>query len=109
MRRAALVRISKTMHYTTRGLMRGTACCGKATAPLTTSEAIRVTFFSSLAAYALCYLLVRLARPRFMMPERSEVLFELDWMPDHAPLVRAYADLFGKQPKPPLRDENEPV
>ncbi len=77
--------------------------------PVYNGEAIRLTFFSSLTVYALCYLLVRLARPRFMMPDRSEILFELDWMPHHAPLVRAYTDLFGKPPKPPLRDEDEPV
>ena len=77
--------------------------------PVYNNEAIRLTFFLSLAVYALCYLLVRLARPRFTMPEGSEILFELDWMPDHAPLVRAYAVLFGKQPRPPLRDEDERV
>ena len=71
------------------------------------NEAINLTFFSSLTVHALCYLLVRLARPRFMMPEGSEVLFELEWMPDHAPFVQAYTDLFGKRPKSPLRDENE--
>jgi len=73
--------------------------------PVYNDEAIRLTFFSSLAVYALCYLLVRLARPRFMMPEGSEILFELDWMPNHALLVRAYADLFGKPPNPPLRND----
>ncbi len=77
--------------------------------PVYNGEAIKLTFFSSLTVYALCYLLVQLARPRFMMPDRSEILFELDWMPHHAPLVRAYTDLFGKPPKPPLRDEDEPV
>lgn len=71
--------------------------------PVYNNEAIKLAFFSSLTVHALCYLLVRLARPRFMMPEGSEILFELDWMPDHAPLVRAYADLFGKPPKSPSR------
>ena len=77
--------------------------------PVYNNEAIRVTFFSSLEVHALCYLLVRLARPRFKMPKGSEILFELDWMPNHAPLVRAYSDLFGKPPKPPLREEDEPA
>jgi hypothetical protein len=72
--------------------------------PVYNNKAIRLTFFSALDIYALCYLLVRLARPQFVMPEGSEILFELDWMSDHAALVRAYADLFGRPPKPPLRD-----
>jgi hypothetical protein len=76
--------------------------------PVYNNEAIKLTFFSSLTVHALCYLLVRLARPRFMIPEGSEILFELDWMPDHAPLVQAYTDLFGRPPKPPLRDKKEP-
>jgi hypothetical protein len=31
-------------------------------------------------------------------PKGSEILFELDWMPNHALLVRAYAEPFGKLP-----------
>ncbi|MGB7973772.1 MAG: hypothetical protein WCF81_05360 [Roseiarcus sp.] len=77
--------------------------------PVYNNDAIRLAFFSSLDVYALCYLLVRLARPRFVMPEKSEILFELDWMASHASLVRAYTDLFGKPPRPPLRDEDEPT
>ena len=77
--------------------------------PVYNNESIRLTFFSNLVVYALCYLLVRLARPSFMMPVGSEILFELDWMPNHEPLVRAYTDLFGKPPNPPLRDEDEQV
>jgi hypothetical protein len=72
--------------------------------PVYNDAAIMLTFFSSLSVQALCYLLIRLARPDFVMPEGSEILFELDWMPDYAPLVRAYTDLYGKPPKPPLRD-----
>jgi hypothetical protein len=73
--------------------------------PVYNNEALRLTFFTSLSVYALCYLLIRVARPGFAMPEGSEILFELDWMPDHAALVRAYTDLFGKPPNPPLPDE----
>lgn len=64
--------------------------------PVYNHEAIKLTFFSSLAVYALCYLLARLGRPPFVMPEGSEILFELDWMPDHEEIKRAYATLFGK-------------
>jgi hypothetical protein len=66
--------------------------------PVYNNKALRLTFFTSLSVHALCYLLIRLGRPSFDMPEGSEILFELDWMPDHAGLVRAYTDLFGKPP-----------
>lgn len=72
--------------------------------PVYSDEAINLTFVTSLSAYALCYLLVRLARAEFSVPEDSEILFELDWMPDHAALVRAYTDLYGEPPRPPLMD-----
>jgi hypothetical protein len=76
--------------------------------PVYNNAAINLTFFSSLSVHALCYLLIRLARPDFVMPEGSDILFELDWMSDHAPLMRAYTDLYGKPPKPPLRDSTSP-
>ena len=47
--------------------------------------------------------------PDFIVPEGSEILFELDWMPNHSRLVQAYSDLFLKPPKPPLREEDEPA
>jgi hypothetical protein len=72
--------------------------------PVYNNETIRLTFFTTLLVYALCYLLVRLARPRFIMPEHSDILFELDWMPDYVRLVRAYTDLYGKPPNPPLTE-----
>ena len=71
--------------------------------PVYNNGAIKLTFFSSLSVHALCYLLIRLARPGFVMPEGSDILFELDWMQDHASLVGAYTELYGKAPKPPLR------
>ena len=76
--------------------------------PVYNNEAIRLTFFSTLSVHALCYLLIRLARPDFVMPEGCDILFELDWMPDYVSLVRGYTDLYGKPPKPPLRDETSP-
>jgi hypothetical protein len=72
--------------------------------PVYNNATIKLIFLSSLSVHALCYLLIRVARPGFVMPEGSEILFELDWMPDNAPLVRAYSDLYGKLPKAPLRD-----
>jgi hypothetical protein len=70
--------------------------------PVYHNAAIKLTFFTTLSVMAACYLLVRLARPGFVMPEDSDILFELDWMPHHAELVRAFTDLYGKAPKPPM-------
>jgi hypothetical protein len=72
--------------------------------PVYNAEAIKLTFFTALSVYALCYLLVRLARPGFVMPEDGDILFELEWMPDHTTLVRAFTDLFGKAPNPSLKE-----
>jgi hypothetical protein len=72
--------------------------------PVYNDDAIKLTFFATLSVYAMCYLLVRMARPGFVMPEDSDILFELDWMPDYAPLARAFTDLYGKPPKPPMND-----
>lgn len=72
--------------------------------PVYNSEAITLTFVTTLSVYALSYLLIRLARRDFVMPEDSYILFELDWMSDHEALARAFSDLFGKAPKRPLID-----
>jgi hypothetical protein len=72
--------------------------------PVYNNEAIRLTFFTTLSVFAICYLLVRLARPGFIMPEDSDILFELDWMPHYAELVRAFTELYGKAPRPPMKD-----
>lgn len=72
--------------------------------PVYNAEAIKLTFFTALLVYALCYLLVRLARSGFVMPEDSDILFQLDWMPDHATLVRAFTELYGRPPNPPLTE-----
>lgn len=69
--------------------------------PVYNNAAIKLTFFTTLSVMATCYLLVRLARPALIMPEGSNILFELDWMPHYAALVRAFAELYGKAPKPP--------
>lgn len=72
--------------------------------PVYNNEAIRLTFFTTLSVFAVCYLLVRLARPGFVMPEDSDILFELDWMPHYAELVRAFTELYGKSPRSPVKD-----
>jgi hypothetical protein len=72
--------------------------------PVYNNEAIRMTFFATLSVFAICYLLVRLARPGFVIPEDSNVLFELEWMPDFSRLVRAFTALYGKAPRPPMEN-----
>jgi hypothetical protein len=72
--------------------------------PVYQEDAIYLTFASTLTVCAACYLLVRLARPSFNVPTDSEILFELDWMPDYDPLVKAYAELFQRLPNPPPKN-----
>jgi len=72
--------------------------------PVYDNQAIKLTFFNTMSVYAMCYLLVRLARGNFLMPADSNILFELDWMPDHVPLVQAFTELYGIAPNPPLPD-----
>jgi hypothetical protein len=72
--------------------------------PVYNNEAIRTTFFTTLSVFAICYLLVRLARPGFIVPEDSDILFELEWMPNYAKLVRAFTELYGKAPRLPMTD-----
>lgn len=72
--------------------------------PVYNNEAITLAFVTTLSVYALSYLLVRLARRDFVMPEDSGILFELDWIPDYQALVRAFSELYGKEPKRPPID-----
>lgn len=72
--------------------------------PVYKNEAIKLVVHTAVAVYALCHLLVRIARPRAVLPNNSEMIYELDWMPEHANLVRAYTELFGRPPKLPLKD-----
>ena len=32
------------------------------------------------------------------------ILFELDWMPDHTTLGRAFTKLYGNAPNPPMKE-----
>jgi hypothetical protein len=47
---------------------------------------------------------IRLARPTSQVPEDSDILYELDWMPNYKVLVQAHTELYGKQPRPPLKE-----
>jgi hypothetical protein len=70
--------------------------------PVYNNEAIKLTFFRTLCIFAICYLLVRLARPAFVLPKDSDILFELEWLPDYPKLVRAFTELYGKAPRLPM-------
>jgi hypothetical protein len=72
--------------------------------PVYNNEAIHLTFFTTLSVFAICYLLVRLARPGLVMPEDSDILFELDWMPNYSELVRAFTEVYGKAPRGPKKE-----
>lgn len=72
--------------------------------PVYNNEAIFLTFSAALSVFAMCYLLVRIARSGFQMPRDSEILFELEWLPEYVPLVQGYTDLYGKPPNPPMED-----
>ncbi len=61
--------------------------------PVYNNMAIKLTFDAALVVYATCYLLVKIGRPDFELSADSRILFELDWLGDHAELARAYADL----------------
>jgi hypothetical protein len=71
--------------------------------PVYNGNALRVTFGYVLTIYASSYLLVRLARPTFVVPRNSRVIFKMDWIPSHSLLVRAFTDLYGKKPRPQLK------
>jgi hypothetical protein len=51
---------------------------------------------SSLDVYSISYLLVKIARPKFSLPEDSRILFELEWLPNHKESLRASQHLFGR-------------
>jgi hypothetical protein len=64
--------------------------------PVYNSAAILKTFMSSLDVYSISYLLVKIARPKFSLPEDSRILFELEWLPNHKESLRASQHLFGR-------------
>ena len=56
------------------------------------NAAIKLVFDTSLRVYAICYLLIRIVRPTFTLPEHSHILFELDWLQDHEQFLRAFRE-----------------
>lgn len=65
--------------------------------PVYAHEAVMLTFFTTLSVYAICYLLIRIARRSFALPSDSRILFEEDWMPNREDLARAFEQLYGER------------
>jgi hypothetical protein len=60
--------------------------------PVCNNAGVQLVFKTSLSVYAMCYLLVRIGRPTFKLPNHSRILFELDWLQDRAKLVKAFRE-----------------
>lgn len=65
--------------------------------PVHKHEAVMLTFFTTLSVYAICYLLIRIARPSFTLPRHSRILFEEDWVPNREGLAKAFEQLYGQR------------
>jgi hypothetical protein len=64
--------------------------------PVYAHEAVMLTFFAILSAYAICYLLIRVSRPNFALPPNSRILFEEDWMANREGIAKAFEQLYGE-------------
>jgi hypothetical protein len=47
-----------------------------------------------MSVYAICYLLVRIARPRSVLPGRGRLLFEGEWITKGDSLAKAFKQLY---------------
>ncbi|MHB1516332.1 MAG: hypothetical protein ACYCVY_11640 [Acidiferrobacteraceae bacterium] len=65
--------------------------------PVYAHEAVMLTFFTTVSVYAICYLLIRIARPGFILPPDSRILFEEDWVPNRAGIAKAFEQLYGER------------
>jgi len=62
--------------------------------PVYVHDAMKLTFEMTVSVYAICYLLVRIARPRFVLPGSGRVLFEEEWITIGDSLARAFKQLY---------------
>jgi hypothetical protein len=65
--------------------------------PVYAQNATTLVFFTTVKVYAICYLLVRIARPRFTLPRGSRILFQADWVPNREGIAKAFQELYGGQ------------
>ena len=63
--------------------------------PVYKGFAIQLTFEMHLCVFAINYLLTKIARPNFQLPDTSRIVFELEWLPGHTDVQRAFGNLFG--------------
>jgi hypothetical protein len=63
--------------------------------PVYAYDAMKRTFEMTMSVYAICYLLVRIARPRFVMQASSRVLFEGEWIANRDSLAKAFKQLYA--------------
>lgn len=64
--------------------------------PVYNGAAIELTFKMSLSTYAVGYLLTKLGRSNSRLADSSRILFELDWMPGHGELRKAFDQLYSE-------------
>ena len=65
--------------------------------PVYAREAMMLTFLTAVSVYAICYLLVRIARPNFALPPDSLILFEADWVPNREGVSKALEQLYKER------------
>lgn len=65
--------------------------------PVYVHEALMLTFFATLSVYAICYLLVRIARPSFALAPESRILFEEEWVPNRDGIAKAFEQLYNER------------
>lgn len=67
--------------------------------PVYAHEAVMLTFFTTVSVYAICYLLIRIARPNFTLPADSRIIYEEEWVPNREGIARAFEQLYGSAPR----------
>jgi hypothetical protein len=65
--------------------------------PVYAQQATMLVFFTAVAVYATCYLLVRIGRPNFTLPARSRIVFEADWVPNREGVAKAFEQLYRER------------
>jgi hypothetical protein len=75
----------------------GDGALWRSNGPVYAHEAATLTFFTTLSVYAICYLLIRIARPSFALPPDSRILFEEAWVPNRDGVARAFEQLYGER------------
>lgn len=68
----------------------------KSNGPVYASDAAMRVFKTTASVYAMCYLLVRIARPDFALPPDSRILFEEKWIPGRQAIATAFEQLYGE-------------